>query len=53
MKLLLEALQSMLSAEQDGERRAALAQIILEISSDSRSSRQISWFTTVWCRTTS
>jgi hypothetical protein len=34
MKLLLEALQSMLSAEQDGERRAALAQIILEISSD-------------------
>lgn len=37
MKLLLERLQSMMSAEQDGERRAALAQIILEISSESAS----------------
>lgn len=37
MKLLLARLQSMLSAEKDGERRAVLAQIILDISNGNTS----------------
>lgn len=37
MKLLLQRLQQMLSAEQDGQRRNVLSQIILEISSDGKS----------------
>ncbi|MCU6670196.1 hypothetical protein M8013_15755 [Enterobacteriaceae bacterium H4N4] len=35
IKALLERLSAMLAAEGDGERRSVLAQIILEISSDS------------------
>ena len=37
MKLLLQRLQQMLSAERDGQRRHVLSQIILEISSDGKS----------------
>lgn len=50
IKLLLEKLNSMMSAEQDDERRAALAQIILDISSEratspgrQRTSEQQTW----------
>ena len=36
MKLLLQRLQQMLSAERDGQRRNVLSQIILEISNDGK-----------------
>ena len=36
MKLLLQRLQQMLSAERDGQRRNVLSQVILEISSDGK-----------------
>jgi len=40
MKLLLQRLQQMLSAERDGQRRNVLSQIILEISNDGKGGAQ-------------